>query len=142
MTIKGDEKVPRQNHLDMLGMCLQVKSKPDFWWIFVNFLYFHFLKDKTLIKRGLWIAILYLNLIKVMLGNFPKDFIPRGNFPRAFSQVATSQLCNLPNNNISQVSPSRSAHTSLFQPQRSSRQPILVAALGPTTMQPTVPQRA
>ena len=65
-----------------------------------------------------------------MLGNFPKDFFPRGNFPRAFSQVATSQLCNFPNDNVSQVSPSRSTHTSLFQPQRSSLQPILGAALG------------
>ena len=45
-----------------------------------------------------------------------KGFFPSGNFPRVFSQAATSQMCNFP---------SRS------QIQRSAPQPIQTAALVP-----------
>ena len=46
---------------------------------------------------------------------------PCGNFPRIFSQVATSQMCNFPSRNF----------PNLHQPQRSVPQPILAAARGP-----------
>ena len=31
---------------------------------------------------------------------FPKGVFPSGNFPRVFSQVATSQMCNMPSSNF------------------------------------------
>ena len=43
-----------------------------------------------------------------------------GNFPRVFSQGATSQMCNFPSDNF----------PSLYQPQRAAPQPILAASLG------------
>ena len=54
-----------------------------------------------------------------------------GNFPRVFSQVATSQMCPFPSSNFPSLSQPQLSAQSLFQLLYLAPQPILAAAFCP-----------
>ena len=62
---------------------------------------------------------------------FPKRFTSRGKFPRVFSQVKTSQPCNLPRGNF----------PSLSEPHRSATLVCFCRSVWPQ-LKPAVPQKA
>ena len=63
--------------------------------LFIYTLTFHY----SYSQLSTHVLILYQFMIHDV-GYFPKGFFPSDNFPRVFSQVATSQLCNFPSGNF------------------------------------------